>query len=80
MAYDSAANRAESADRFNPMQIARHDAFTAREKLDLLQQVKTEASGSDEKALGFSRDEIDEAIEKVKLDVQRGSTAFRGDN
>ena len=83
MAFDSAQNRAGGAERFNPMQIAHHSLFTAREKLDLLQQIKAEVTLDGNTHLGFSPEEIDMAIQEVKLGVQNGQgaeTVLTGDN
>jgi hypothetical protein len=56
------------------MQIARNPLFTAREKIDLLNRLKAEvtadATGPD--TLGYEPDEIDAAIQDIKLEVQRG--------
>lgn len=73
MAYDTAESRATRSARISPMEIARNALFTAREKLDLLQQLRTEVTAGEELRADFGPDEIDRAIEYVKLDVQRGS-------
>lgn len=83
MVFDSAESRAGGAERFNPMQIAHHSLFTAREKLDLLQQIKAEITADEHTHIGFSPEEIDLAIQEVKLGVQNGQgseTVLRGDN
>ena len=82
MAFDSAENRAGGGDRISPMQIAHNPLFTAREKLDLLQQLKLEVTADDHDRVGFSPEEIDEAIQDVKLGVQSGQgseTVLTGD-
>lgn len=82
MAFDSAENRAGGSDRISPMQIAHNPLFTAREKLDLLQQLKLEVTAHDGRQVGFSAEEIDEAIQDVKLGVQSGQgseTVLTGD-
>jgi hypothetical protein len=82
MAIDSAENRAGGSDRISPMQIAHNPLFTAREKLDLLQQLKIEVTANDNGRVGFSPEEIDEAIQDVKLGVQSGQgseTVLTGD-
>lgn len=74
MAVESKAQRMGGSDSFTPMQIAHQDLFTAREKLDLLNKIKSEMSGivHNEDDLGFSPQEIDEAIAHVRLAAQNG--------
>jgi hypothetical protein len=61
-----------SGEMLTPMSIAHHTLFTAREKLDLLQQIKSEvtSTGEGDSYRGFSPEEIDEAIEEVRRVVQ----------
>ncbi len=85
MAFDSKDYRAGGRDNFSPMQIAHHTLFTAREKLDLLQRIKAEVSGRmpNEQELGFAPEEIDAAIQEVRLAAQNGEqtkTVMWGDN
>jgi hypothetical protein len=85
MAFDSTEARMGGRDHFTPMQIAHHTLFTAKEKLDLLHKIKAEVSGAvlNEDALGFSPDEIDDAIAQVRLGAQNGEqtrTVIWGDN
>lgn len=80
MESDLAEGRAGGKERINPMQIAHNSLFTAREKLELLQQLKL-ADETDR--VGFGADEIDQAIQEVKLGVQSGQgseTVLTGDN
>lgn len=82
MAFDSAENRAGGSDRISPMQIAHNPLLTAREKLDLLKQLKLEVTAHEDVRVGFSPEEIDEAIQDVKLGVQSGQgseTVLTGD-
>lgn len=82
MAFDSKAIRAGGRDRVTPMRIAHHTLLTVREKLDLLHELKAEVTTDREAEVGFSAEEIDEAIRDVKLDVQRGQgtgTVLSGD-
>lgn len=84
MAIDSEA-RMGGRSGFTPMQIAHHTLFTAKEKLDLLHHIKAEVTGTvqNEDDLGFSPQEIDEAIAEVKLGAQHGEqtrTVIWGDN
>ena len=57
-----------------PMQIAHNTSLTAREKLDLLTQLKAEVTGPLENSEdpGLSPSEIDQAIGEVKLDIENG--------
>lgn len=59
----------------SPMQIATNALLTAKEKIDLLNKLKAEATGlvRNEDGAGFSPEEIDEAIEEVKLRAQSGA-------
>jgi hypothetical protein len=62
------------AEIASPMQIASNALLTAKEKMDLLHKLKAEATGlvRNEDGTGFSPEEIDEAIEEVKLRAQNG--------
>lgn len=80
MAFDSADGELHPT----PMEIAENDLFTAREKLDLLHQLKADASGAEAEGreFGFASGEIEEAIAHVHSDVQEGvgtTTTFKGD-
>jgi hypothetical protein len=84
MAMDSGEDHT-LGDMLTPMGIAHHALFTAREKLDLLQQIKAEVTGASEgdSYRGFSPEEIDEAIEEVRRVVQDGvglDTIILGDS
>lgn len=74
MASDSLRQRLGGGTRFAPMEIAHHALFTTREKLDLLHQLKAEVTGerANPDALGFKPEEIDRAIEAVKLGARTG--------
>lgn len=82
MALDSAKTRA-GGDTLTPMGIATHPLFTAREKIDLLNELKAEVTkATGEHQTGFSADEIDEAIQHVRLGTQNGvgtGTVLEGD-
>jgi hypothetical protein len=56
------------------MQIAHNPLFTAREKIDLLNRLKAEVTGeaANPDELGYDPDEIDAAIQEIKLEVQDG--------
>ena len=82
MVLDSGKTRA-GGETLSPMGIANHPLFTAREKIDLLNELKTEAGRSEgDSGLGFSAEEIDRAIAEVRRKVQNGvgaDTVLRGD-
>jgi hypothetical protein len=85
MVFDSPMQRLGRRDNLTPMQIAHHPLFTAREKIDLLNTLKAETTGVvlDEDQLGFAPEDIDDAIEEVRIGVQNGQgaeTVVRGDN
>jgi hypothetical protein len=83
MAYVAAEGQFQGGGgHISPIQIAHHPLFTAREKLELLYQLRAEAAESD-RDLGFDPDEIDLAIEDVKRNVESGEgsePALIGDN
>jgi len=84
MVFDTLKQRIGGADQLNPMQIARHTLFTAREKLDLLNQLKAEATGAQVEGdpVAFEPEEIDAAIAHVRDGVARGvgtETVLKGD-
>jgi hypothetical protein len=85
MAFDTTEPRMGGKANFTPMQIAHHTLFTAKEKLDLLNQIKAEVTGTvqNEDELGFSPADVDEAIAEVRLGAQHGEetrTVIWGDN
>lgn len=73
MAFDTLRHRA-GGETLSPIAIAHNSLFTAREKLDLLNELKAEAVGALDKGgdIGFSPDEIDAAIAEVRQGVQDG--------
>lgn len=84
MVFGNFENHLKGRDNLTPMQIAQNSLFTAREKLDLLQQLKADASGAaaEGREFGFTTGEIDEAIAHVRRGVQDGAgadTIFKGD-
>ncbi|HEV7292405.1 hypothetical protein [Devosia sp. RR2S18] len=86
MVFDSLINRAGGKDKVSPMKIAHNSLLTAREKIDLLNQLKADVTGAqqegDDTHVGFDAAEIDAAIEEVRLGVQNGvnsDTVIRGD-
>jgi len=84
MVFDSLRERMGGSDNLSPMQIAHHTLFTAKEKIDLLQQLKAEVNGANANGneVGFSADEIDAAISEVRQGVQNdvgAGTVLEGD-
>lgn len=84
MVFDSLRDRMGGDDKITPMGIAHSSLFTAREKIDLLHQLKADATGASQegKDLGFAAEEIDEAIAEVRQGVQEGvggDTVIKGD-
>lgn len=81
MVLDTLRQSMGGTDQLNPMQIARHTLFTAREKLDLLNQLKVVAM-ADGLTAPFDAEDIDEAIAHVRDRAARGvgtETVLRGD-
>ncbi|MCP8885217.1 hypothetical protein NIM87_17035 [Devosia sp. XJ19-1] len=84
MVFDSLKQRAGGDDQLNPMQIAHHTLFTAREKLELLHQLKAETTGDEVEGaeVAFEPEEIDQAIAEVRRGVESGvgaDTVLKGD-
>ena len=85
MAFGSPEEQTTGREQLTPMQIARNSLFTAREKLDLLKEIKADATGAEAegRAFGFTSGEIDDAIALVHRDVQDGmgtEARFKGEN
>jgi hypothetical protein len=74
MVLDSLKDRMGGRDQLHPMQIARNSLFTAREKLELLQDLKATVTGAqdNDEGLGFTAEEVDEAIAHVRRGVADG--------
>jgi hypothetical protein len=84
MVLDSLKERMGGKDQLNPMQIAHHTLFTAREKIALLNQLKAEATGAPVEGdeVAFEPEEIDQAIAEVREGVEGGvgtETVLKGD-
>jgi hypothetical protein len=84
MVFDSLRECMGGDEKITPMGIAHHSLFTAREKIELLNQLKADATGAGMEGteLGFSPVEIDEAIAEVRQGAQRGvgaQTVLKGD-
>ena len=62
----------------SPMQIARHPLFTAREKVEMLEEIRAGISSItlDSGPLGFAPDEIGDAIAEVRLGVENDSSGI----
>jgi hypothetical protein len=78
MAFEPDNGRADGNVETTPMQIAHHPTFTAKEKMDLLQQLKAEAMSiaEDGVPVAFELSDIDTAIEDVKRRAEEGEHAF----
>lgn len=84
MVFDSLRDRMGGHDKVTPMGIAHNSLFTAKEKLELLHQLKADATGAGQEGddLGFDPEEIDQAIADVREGVQNGvgsETVLKGD-
>ena len=84
MVFDSLKDRMGGRQNLTPMQIAHNTLFTAREKLDLLNQLKADVANGGEEGddFGFTAEEVDEAIAEVHQGVQDGvgaETVLKGD-
>ena len=84
MVFDSLRDRMGGQDNVTPMGIAHNSLFTAREKIELLNQLKADVTGATQegKELGLDPEEIDQAIAEVRRGVQSGvgtETIVKGD-
>jgi hypothetical protein len=84
MVFDSLRDRMGGHDNVTPMSIAHNSLFTAKEKIELLNQLKADVTGATQegKEIGFDPEEIDEAIAEVRQGVQTGvgsETVVKGD-
>lgn len=83
MAFDSLKDRVGGQDNVTPMEIAHHTLFTAKEKIELLNQLKADATVAAREGRAMpDADEIDAAIAEVRQGVQDGvgmDTVLRGD-
>lgn len=63
------------ASKTSPMQIAHNPLFTAREKIEMLNELKAEVTGEDANPdqLAYDPEEIDAAIAEIKQEVQDGT-------
>ena len=84
MVFDSLRERMGGQDNLSPMLIAHHTLFTAKEKIELLHQLKAQVTSANAEGgdVGFSADEIDEAIAEVRAGVENdvgADTVLKGD-
>ena len=84
MLFDSLRDEMGGPDSVTPMGIAHNSLFTAKEKLDMLNQLKADAAAAGEEGqqLGFTAEEIEQAIAEVHQGVQDGvgsQTVLKGD-
>ena len=84
MVFDRLRDRMGGRDNVTPMSIAHNSLFTAKEKIELLNQLKADVTGASQEGdeLGFDPEEIDEAIAEVRQGVQSGvgtETVIKGD-
>ena len=84
MAFDSLRERVGGDHNVTPMEIAHHTLLTAKDKIELLNQLKADVTGAhhEGKSMAVDADEIDAAIAEVRRGVQDGvgaHTVARGD-
>ena len=84
MAFDSSRDRIGNEDGVTPIGIAQNGLFTAKEKLELLHQLKADVAVAQQEGLdpGIDPADIEHAISVVLQDVQEGvgtETIKRGD-
>ena len=84
MVFDSLRDRMGGHDNLTPMQIAQNSLFTAKEKIELLNQLKANLTGVQQEGddVGFDAEEVDAAIAEVRQGVQDGvgtETVLKGD-
>lgn len=74
MAYDSPKARQGGKHALYPMQIAHNPLLNVREKLELLERLRAEASGAAANVddIGFSPEEIEAAVAEVHARAQSG--------
>jgi hypothetical protein len=84
MGSDNSSDQAGRQTSIAPAAIAHNDLFTAKEKLELLNQMKADLSVAQQEGLepAFPLDAIDQAIAEVRQDIEDGhgtETLLRGD-
>ncbi|WP_170116468.1 hypothetical protein [Devosia submarina] len=81
---DGQGDERSGQESISPSAIAHNDLFTAKEKIDLLSQMKADLSVAQQEGLepAFSLEAIDQAIAEVRRDIEDGhgtETLSRGD-
>jgi hypothetical protein len=84
MVFDSLRQRIGGHDKITPMGIAHNALFTAKEKIELLNQLKADVTGAGQEGqpYAFEPEAIDQAIAEVRQGVQEGvgrDTVLKGD-
>ena len=84
MVFDSLRDRMGGHANLSPMQIAHNSLFTAKEKIELLNQLKADVTGAQQEGdeIGFDAEAIDAAIAEVRQGVENGvgaETVLKGD-
>lgn len=74
MVFDSLRDRMGGNNNLSPMQIAHNSLFTAKEKIELLTQLKANVTGARQEGdeVGLDAEEIDAAIAAVRQGVENG--------
>ena len=84
MVFDTLKDRMGGKDHLTPMEIATNTLFTAREKIELLNQLKADVTGAQTEGdpMAFEPEEIDAALTHVHEGVASGvgtETVMKGD-
>ena len=84
MVSDGQGEQDSRQESVSPSAIAHNDLFTAKEKIELLSQMKADLQVAQQEGLepAFSLDAIDQAIAEVRRDIEGGhgtETLSRGD-
>ena len=84
MVFDSLRDRMGGHANLSPLQIAHNSLFTAKEKIELLNQLKADVTGAQQEGdeIGFDAEAIDAAIAEVRQGVENGvgaETVLKGD-
>jgi hypothetical protein len=74
MVSEGQSNGGSRQERISPSAIAHNNLFTAKEKIDLLTQMKADLSVAQQEGLepAFSLEAIDQAIAEVRKDIEDG--------
>ena len=84
MVSDGQGDEGSGQESISPSAIAHNNLFTAKEKINLLSQMKADLSVAQQEGLepAFSLEAIDQAIAEVRRDIEDGhgtETLSRGD-